>query len=446
MKDNTNYQLKQDGIINTIAQYIKIKVVKDRGICQCPLCKDQGNNFIISDRDDKFKCFSCGESGDKVDFVARYNHITREEAMKKLNIPIKKDPLTEKQKEELRNINNEAGKYFNKYLRLSKEPSKYLKERGLDKRIVNRFGLGYAGTQMDGLYNYLSRMGFNDDMLIKSGLIGKSKYGIFYDKFKSRIMFPIIDKDKNIIGFGGRVLDDSKPKYINSPASPIFDKSKNLYGYNFAQNSKQNGIILCEGYMDVIALNKSGFDNSVAALGTAFNQEHAEMIKRLTDTVYVCFDSDEAGINAKLKAIPKLRMSDLDIKIINTSPCKDPDEFIKKYGCDEFQKRIDEAESSQHFEIRVLREKYPDDMEYKHEVAKLMLKSVDLEVEKYKEAYTDIANEYAEHSLTPKEEGDQLIESNNTPNDSSDGQSSGGDTQEGFSDFSDYVTEFEIGE
>lgn len=407
---NTPYPLKDNGIVKTIANYMKIKYIGDRGICPCPFCKDKGNNFVISEKEEKFRCFSCGESGDKIDFVAKFKHITKEDAYKELGIKIEKNPVDEKIKEELYKINNEAGKYFNTLLKNNKQASKYLSDRELDKKTVNHFGLGYSGTQKNDLYLHLKRMGFSNDMLIKSGLIGKSKYGKYYDKFVNRIMFPIFDTKNNLVGFGGRVLDDSKPKYLNSPASEIFDKSMTLYGYNLASKTQFDGMLICEGYMDVIALHKNGFDCATASLGTAFNQEHAEMLKRIKDKVYVCFDGDEAGTKAKLKAIPKLRFSDLDVVIINTSPYKDPDDFIKSLGKEEFSKRMEDAENSYHFEIRIIRENSENLDDFKKEVAKLMLKSTEIEINNYKDAYYQIISEIPfEEQLSETQEADLVI-------------------------------------
>ncbi len=401
--------IKPDGMVQALSQYVDIKVIGDRGLCNCPFCKQQGKNMVISDKFDKYKCFSCGDSGDRADFVSKFKHITREEALNELGIKVSYNEENEQKKQVLRDINKEAGIYFNKLLRNNASASKYLADRDLDKKTVISFGLGFSGTQRDGLTKYLTRKGYNRQDLLDSGLIGTSKYGNLYDKFVNRIMFPIFDLNNSTVGFGGRVLDDSKPKYINSQASAVFDKSQLLYGYNRAVNSQYNSFILCEGYMDVIALHKYGYDNSVASLGTAFNQEHAEMLKRYKDTVYVCFDNDEAGINAKLGAIPKLRFSDLDIKIIDTSPFKDPDEFLKKMGKEEFDKRINLAENSYHFEIRVLREQHTDNEEFKQSVAKLMLHATDMEFERYKESYKEVCEEYKHpNNLVQKDDVEQI--------------------------------------
>lgn len=297
----------------------------------------------------------------------RYENDTFQEAVSILadraGIKLPEAEYTEEEKKNnnLKNtlfqINKEAATFFYHQLRSEqgREGMEYFKNRGLSDDIIKRFGLGYALKYSNSLYTYLRSKGYEDDILKETGLIKYSEKGV-YDAFWNRVMYPIMDNSNRVIGFGGRVLGDAKPKYINSPETKIFDKSRNLYGLNIARSTRKNAFIICEGYMDVIALHQAGFDNAVAALGTAFTTQHAAMMKRYTDNVLVTFDSDGAGVKAALRAIPMLRSAGLSVKVINMRPYKDPDEFIKNLGCEEFQKRIDEAENSFIYEIRRLQE------------------------------------------------------------------------------------------
>ena len=223
---------------------------------------------------------------------------------------------------------------------------------------MQKFGLGYSDQYSDDLYRYLRKNGYDDEILKKSGLVTIDEVRGGHDKFWNRAMFPIMDVHNRVIGFGGRVMGEGEPKYLNSPETRIFDKSRNLYGLNIARTSRRNQLLLCEGYMDVISLHQAGFDNAVASLGTALTSGHANLLKRYTKEVYLTYDSDGAGVKAALRAIPILKEVGITTKVINMRPYKDPDEFIKALGADEYQKRIDEAENSFLFEIRILNEQY----------------------------------------------------------------------------------------
>lgn len=240
---------------------------------------------------------------------------------------------------------------------------------------MKKFGLGYSDQYSDDLYRYLRSKGYEDEILKESGLVTIDERRGGYDKFWNRAMFPIMDVHNKVIGFGGRVMGDGEPKYLNSPETPIFDKSRNLYGLNFARTTKKPQFLLCEGYMDVIALHQAGFDNAVASLGTALTAGHANLLKRYTKEVYLTYDSDGAGVKAALRAIPILKEVGITTKVINMRPHKDPDEFIKALGAEAYQDRIDHAENSFMFEIRILEQQYDmKDPESKsafyHEVAK----------------------------------------------------------------------------
>ena len=260
-------------------------------------------------------------------------------------------------KTKLLEINKIAATYY--YHRLKSPDGKlglnYLLKRGLRLELINKFGLGYSG-QSGGLYKYLKDKGYDDDILKETGLFTYER-GV-YDKFFNRVMFPIMDINNKVIGFGGRVMGDAKPKYLNSPETKLFDKSRNLYGLNIARTSRKSNLIICEGYMDVISLHQAGFNQAVASLGTALTPGQARLMKRYTNNVLITYDSDEAGTKAALRAIPILKEAGLSTKVINMSPYKDPDEFIKALGADAFQERIDKAENSFMYEISVIEKKY----------------------------------------------------------------------------------------
>ena len=294
-------------------------------------------------------------------------------------------------------MNKLAAKYYYAQLKTEggRQAREYLQNRQLSQETITAFRLGYSSKYSDDLFRYLKMKGYSEEMIIKAGLVNvDEKHGV-YDKFWNRVMFPIMDVNNRVIGFGGRVMGDGKPKYLNSPETVVFDKSRNLYALNFARQTKKPQMLLCEGYMDVIALHQAGFDNAVASLGTAFTSGHASLLKRYTKEVYLTFDSDGAGIKAALRAIPILKEVGLTAKVINMKPYKDPDEFIKALGAEEYQKRIDAAENSFMFEIRILEQKY--DMKdpegktaFQTEVAKKLLDfTTELERNNYMEAVAD---------------------------------------------------------
>ena len=300
----------------------------------------------------------------------KYENYTFGEAMQTLadrvGIELPKQELSEAQKREadersrLLEINKEAAKYFYALLRNPRgaRAYEYFKNRQLSDETMQKFGLGYSDQYSDDLYRYLRKKGYDDEILKKSGLVTIDEVRGGHDKFWNRAMFPIMDVHNRVIGFGGRVMGEGEPKYLNSPETRIFDKSRNLYGLNIARTSRRNQLLLCEGYMDVISLHQAGFDNAVASLGTALTSGHANLLKRYTKEVYLTYDSDGAGVKAALRAIPILKEVGITTKVINMRPYKDPDEFIKALGADEYQKRIDEAENSFLFEIRILNEQY----------------------------------------------------------------------------------------
>ena len=346
-------------------------------------------NRHVSPSRQMYKCFGCGVAGNVITFIMEYENYTFPEAMEFLaeqaGVTISKSELSPEMKREknlrteLVQINAKAASYY--YAKLKSPAGKtgyeYFLSRGLSEETIRHFGLGYAGQGGSELYRYLKNQGYADQVLKETGLFKMDERGV-YDKFWNRVMFPIMDINNRVIGFGGRVMGDAKPKYLNSPETKLFNKSKNLFGLNYAKLGKKKNIILCEGYMDVIAMHQAGFTNAVASLGTAFTSEQAVILRRYTDEVLLTYDSDQAGVKAALRAIPMLRDAGINARIVHMEPYKDPDEFIKGLGSEEFEKRMAEAQNAFLFEIDVLRKSYDiSDPEQKtkfdHEMAAKLL-------------------------------------------------------------------------
>lgn len=354
-----------------------------------------------------YHCFGCGAGGNVYTFVMNYENYSFPEAVKMLaeraGVTLPEIEYDEEQKrkqghrQRLLDVNREAATFFYYQLRSPQGEAgyRYLSQRALSDETMRRFGLGYAGKSGAGLIQYLKQKGFEDKLIIEAGLGSYNERTGLLSQFWNRVMYPIQDIRGKVIGFGGRVMGDGEPKYLNSPETPIFDKRRNLYGLNFARTARSGNIILCEGYMDVIAMHQAGFTQAVASLGTAFTAEQAMLLKRYTDNVLLAYDSDGAGVKAALRGIGILRDVGLSGKIINMQPCKDPDEFIKKNGREAFQERIDQAENSFFFEIRMLERDYdlkdPESktLFYKEIAKKLCGFSVDVERENYLEAIAE---------------------------------------------------------
>ena len=361
---------QRNDIVDVISQYVHLTKKGSTYIGLCPFHNEKTGSFSVSPHKQIYHCFGCGAGGNVLSFLMQYENFTFVEAVETLadraGVTLPKHEMTAQQKKEvdkkqrLLEINKEAAKYFYTLLRngRGKHAYEYFKKRGLSEETMRNFGLGYSDQYSNDLYQYLRKKGYEDAVLKDSGLISIDERRGCYDKFWNRAMFPIMDVNSKVIGFGGRVMGDGEPKYLNSPETLIFDKSRNLYGLNIARKTKKQQLLLCEGYMDVIALHQAGFDNAVASLGTALTSGHANLLKRYTKEVYLTFDSDGAGVKAALRAIPILKEVGLSTKVINMRPYKDPDEFIKALGTEAYQKRIDEAENSFMFEIRILEENY----------------------------------------------------------------------------------------
>lgn len=357
-------------IVDVISGYIKLQRKGSNYVGVCPFHNDRNPSMSVNQARQIYHCFSCGAGGDVFRFVMEYENLTFPEAMKVLadragiTLPEQDVSREARQQADLKTqimeMNKLAAKYYYYMLRqpAGKQGLDYLLKRKLSKETIQKFGLGYADKYSSSLYQYLKSKGYSDQLLKESGLVQVDEKRGMYDKFWNRVIFPIMDLQSRVIGFGGRVMGDGKPKYLNSPETKVFDKSRNLYGLNLARMSRKPNIIVCEGYMDVIAMHQAGFNQAVASLGTAFTQQQSVILKRYTNEVLLTYDSDEAGVKAALRAIPILKDAGLTVKIINMEPYKDPDEFIKSEGTENFQKRIDEAEGSFFFEIRMLERKY----------------------------------------------------------------------------------------
>ncbi len=394
----------RNDIVDVISGYVRLQKKGSTYFGLCPFHNEKTGSFSVSPAKQMYYCFGCGAGGNVFTFLMEYENFTFPEAMQALadraGVDLPKQELSGEAKREsdkrsrLLEINKEAGKYYYSLLRSERgaQALTYFRKRELSDATMQKFGLGYSDKYSDDLYRYLRNRGYEDEILKDSGLVGFDEKRGGHDKFWNRAMFPIMDIHNKVIGFGGRVMGDGEPKYLNSPETKIFDKSRNLYALNFARQSKRPYMLLCEGYMDVIALHQAGFDNAVASLGTSFTSGHASLLKRYTKEVYLTFDSDGAGIKAALRAIPILKEVGLSAKIINMKPYKDPDEFIKALGAGAYQERIDQAENSFLFEIRVLEQNY--DMKdpegktaFQHEVAKKLVQfTEELERNNYIEA------------------------------------------------------------
>ncbi len=357
-------RMKND-IVDVVSQYVKLTRRGSSYFGLCPFHNEKTPSFSVTPAKQMYYCFGCGAGGNVFNFVMEYENYSFGEALSHLaeragvELPRIEYSQAARAKAEKRatllEINKEAGRYF--YYQLRRENGKtayaYLKGRGLSEETIRKFGLGYSDKYSNDLYQYLKSKNYSDELLRESGLFNVDERQGMYDKFWNRVIFPIMDVNNRVIGFGGRVMGEGKPKYLNSPETQIFDKGRNLYGLNIARTTRKNYLILCEGYMDVISMHQAGFTNAVASLGTALTSGHASLIKRYTQEVLLLYDSDQAGVKAALRAIPILREAGVNSRIVNLRPHKDPDEFIKAEGAEAFEKRLEAAMDSFMFRIHI---------------------------------------------------------------------------------------------
>ena len=358
-----------EDIVDIVSGYVKLQKKGSNYFGLCPFHNEKSPSFSVSPSKQMYYCFGCGAGGNAITFLMEYENYSFPEALQVLadraGVELPKEEMTKEARAQadlratLLEINKLAANYF--YYQLKQPQGKlgydYLTGRKLSDATILHFGLGFANKTSDDLYRYLKSKGYKDEILKETGLVSIEERGT-HDKFWNRVMFPIMDVNNRVIGFGGRVMGDGTPKYLNSPETRLFDKSRNLYGLNYAKSSRKKYMLICEGYMDVIAMHQAGFTNAVASLGTAFTSQHAMLIKRYTDQVILTYDSDGAGVKAALRAIPILKEVGISCKVLNMKPYKDPDEFIKNMGAEAFQERIDQAQNSFLFEIEVLKRDY----------------------------------------------------------------------------------------
>ena len=360
----------KNDIVDVISSYVKLQKKGSSYFGLCPFHNEKSPSFSVSREKQMYYCFGCGAGGNVFTFLMEYENYSFQEALKYLadraGVELPEAEYSKEARERadqkaiLLEINKVAAQYF--YVQL-KSPQgahalSYLKDRGLSDEMIHSFGLGYCNKYSNDLYRYLKSKGYRDELIVKAGLVTvDERYGVS-DKFWNRVMFPIMDSNSRVIGFGGRVMGDAKPKYLNSPETMIFDKSRNLYGLNRARSSRKPYFLLCEGYMDVISLHQAGFSNAVASLGTALTPGHASLIKRYVKEVYLTYDSDEAGTKAALRAMPILKDVGITARIIRMEPYKDPDEFIKHLGAEAFEERIHKARNGFMFGLEVLERDY----------------------------------------------------------------------------------------
>lgn len=362
-------RMKND-IVDVISNYVRLQKKGSSYFGLCPFHNEKSPSFSVSRDKQMYYCFGCGAGGNVFTFLMEYENYSFLEAVQYLaeraGVELPKEEYSKEAKDRadlkaiLLEINKVAAQYY--YIQLKSERGmvahKYLSERGLSEETIKTFGLGFSNKYSNDLYQYLRSKGYSEELIRQAGLISIDEKNGVYDKFWNRVMFPIMDVNSRVIGFGGRVMGDAKPKYLNSPETVIFDKSRNLYGLNRARTSRKPYFLVCEGYMDVISLHQAGFTNAVASLGTALTSGHASLIKRYVKEVYLTYDSDDAGTRAALRAVPIMREAGIAAKVIRMEPYKDPDEFIKNLGAEEFEKRIENARNGFMFSLEILAQNY----------------------------------------------------------------------------------------
>lgn len=355
---------EQNDIVDVVSENVKLRKSGRYYIGLCPFHHEKSPSFTVTPDKQIYKCFGCGEAGNVITFIMKTRNVPYTEAVEILatraNIDIIYDDNTRNankvSNDKYFKLNREAAKYFYIWLKRNNKALDYLKNRGITNETIKNFGLGYAPDSWNSLMNYLKKYGYSELDLVNCGLVLKSEKGTYYDRFRNRIMFPIFDVTGKIIGFGGRVMDDSKPKYLNSPETKVFKKGTNLYGLNYAiRNNRSRALVIVEGYMDCISLHQHGITNVVASLGTALTPFMAKLLKRYADKVIMSYDADNAGVNATMRGLEILRKEGLDIRILTVPEGKDPDEYIRKNSKEAFIKLADSSLSL--IDYRILRAK-----------------------------------------------------------------------------------------
>lgn len=380
----------RNDIVDVISSYVPLTKKGGLYFGLCPFHKERTPSFTVNRKKQMYYCFGCQAGGNVFSFLMQQEGLSFPEALEALAaragivLPERSMSRYEKEVQEkhehLLEIQRYAAQYFYAKLQTPEgaDGLTYLKKRALSDDTIHQFGLGFAGPNGRELYRRLKKKNYSDEQLVESGLFRMDDRRGCVAKFWNRVMFPIMDERSRVIGFGGRVIGEGEPKYLNSPETEIFDKSRTLFALNLAKNSKSKAIILCEGYMDVISMHQAGFDNAVASLGTSLTSGHCPLLKRYTDQVLLLYDSDTAGIHAALRAIPMLKRARIGSKVVRLDPYKDPDELVKAKGAAELQKRLDEAEDSFRFAARMCAKEYDrtnaqEQSHFVHAIASLIL-------------------------------------------------------------------------
>ncbi len=353
-------------IEDVVGQYVNLKRSGANLFGLCPFHGEKTPSFSVAPDKGIYYCFGCHKGGGVINFQMEIEGLSYGDAVralaKRAGMEVPEDPQFQsryKQQERLWALSKEAARYFHSklYAPEGAEGLSYAQKRGMPRSTLTKFGIGFAPNGWNGLVDAMKAKGYTDQELKDAGLVSE-KNGRIYDRFRNRLMFPIIDVRGNVIGFGGRVMDDSTPKYLNSPETIIFNKRKNLFALNLAKKSKLGYLILVEGYMDAVALHQYGFDCAVASLGTSLTQEHAVLLSRYTEQVVLIYDGDEAGQNATRRAIPMLEAAGIQVKVLRMHDAKDPDEYLKKYGADKFKILLEEASNRVEYQLGAIARKY----------------------------------------------------------------------------------------
>ncbi len=354
-------------IVDVVSDYVTLTPKGGSYWGLCPFHGEKTASFHVLPDRQLYHCFGCGKGGGVISFVMELENLPYVDAVRLLakragmEFPERDmDESSRRKRAKLLALNKEAARFFHSQLHspVGREGLDYLRGRGLSKGIMTRFGLGFAPESWDSLIKAMAQKGFEKGDLLDAGLAVSNQKGGIYDRFRNRVMFPIIDLRGDVIGFGGRVLGDATPKYLNSPDSPVFNKSRNLFALNLAKTTKLGRIVLTEGYMDTISLYQAGFDCAVASLGTALTADHAKLLSRFTKEVVICYDADTAGIQAANRAIPLLEKTGLKVRVLRVTGAKDPDEFIRKFGPDAFSRLLDQSENYVEYNLRQIQAKY----------------------------------------------------------------------------------------
>ena len=359
--------LARTDIVDLVSESVRLTKKGNSYWGCCPFHSEKTPSFhVVPDRQ-MYKCFGCGKGGGAINFVMELENLPFKDAVAVLaqrvgmQVPeFGSSPGARERREKILTINRQAARAFHRWLHGPEgtEGLAYLQRRGLSKRTLTNFGLGFAPNGWDSLITELSAQGYDKRDLLDAGLAVSNKDGRIYDRFRNRVIFPIIDVRGNVIGFGGRVMDDSNPKYLNSPDTPVYNKSRNLFALNIAKTSKAGRVILTEGYMDTISLHQAGFDSAVASLGTALTEEHGQLLSRYFKEAVIAYDGDGAGVKAAQRAIPILEKAGLKVKVLRVAGAKDPDEFIKAYGREAFARLLDQSENQVDYRLAQIQKKY----------------------------------------------------------------------------------------